>query len=846
MSSGIGNINFGSNSQDPFTFGSIDPTNSGSITQDSLSVFESFVSLKDYMTAIGKARVDLDAQLQSNQDSTLDALTQVYFSISQRSQALSAAYNAIATQATLAQQFYAQQLVTEAAIDTYNNNIVVANRAIDILNNALATYNSTVPATTNSTNALATAIGNYNITMNLIATPYNAAQAAYPGQDIGSLNAQRAALGMPPLVPGTMSNTDIIFGSGLPLVGVSTTISPPNEIPLQHVFNANTLPVMNPAPPSVDQAIVAYFPILAQNIISANQAAQQQIAIAKAATLFIDNLNPTDPTMPLAYIQRTAGVLFESPTGTAPAVGVSAIALALGAPSQYLDRTITHSSYQSFYLEATTPVPSPLYDQLHLFIVNLVSQLAGTAGTAPSLQNESSTADTPSATLDRALSFANAVRNLDTTTIASQGLSQLILTDPSLAAFSLTEKQAILNNLTSVIKINLLELATAQISFALGTPGLTAQVLANISGAPSADQLFALSEAQKLNGIIQDPLKQVQIKQTVANGLIAAGYTVDNANALATKALNNVFATGSFNTTLDLLAAVQQELDKQGVAPALTSQLSQSVGTFVNTEIALPFLDRVFQAGVLPDILNVISPQTLTQYAQADVIAGITTAIPGINQLYPPGSLGRVTLDQVLREDLTKPEVVTALRQTFASKPDFIAVRDFRSELVNQLIAQKISSSDATKIANRISQLYAPTVSDNPLLAATPQTILKPVDLIDNVSTFVVDRLTPELGVFTARVKAEQTDRALIANLQQINQELVALRGTGSDAQVTSIYQQIPQIATPTVPLFATNLDVDQRVATTITNYMNPAAQTDIRTADTTKLPIKFQHDIQI
>ena len=813
------------------------PNPIASFARDKAAVWESFVTLNDFMKAISYSKTDFRRQLRSDLDESLSAKVAMYRSFAERSQLTLSVYNGILAMRDFEVNIRANQVTQNSVISAYNAQVSALNAARSTLNGAINTYNSIQPATTTSRGNLDTAIANYNNSVSSIVGAYNDAALNFNLSQVSmtDLNLLRATFGIPPLTYGQAPLSAVPHGPALTALGITSATNPPG-VPGLGSFPSLTSLTLIPTPLSAAEFIALYFPIAIQQTVETFQITTLFLGdLGRAILEFLASINPRDLTLPDAYIGQHPELLLNTATATSPAAGVSSILVAIGPGSKSLDRIIIKALLQSYYLQANAPPPQTLIDELHIFVADFISQIAVDAASSPVLRAAAESTDQASeevAALDRANAFAESIRRVLSSDLIEQNINRLLLQNPELASLTLGEKEELTQALSGTLAIGLAQLALSQIALSLGVPGLIGQILGSLPGAPDATTLFSLSDAGKLNAVLQDPFKQLQIKNEVSAFLAEQG--------IVGKVLDNVFTGSTFSTNVEFIQAVETELIAQGVDPALASAAAQAAGNFVAAEVALPFLDHAFTPRVLEVVLDrILNPPAIpappVPVPPADAVAD-----------FPAGTVNRLVLDQILREDLSnRAEILDAIRSTL-NRRDLITVRDFRDEFIVQLVNNGVALDEATPIADNFSRLFTPTPSENPLIAVPPRVILSPPEIIDELSTYIVDRLTPETGVFQARVEAERSSR-LVANLRSdIAEDLRVLREQSQDTVVAHIFDRFPVFSTPSVPSFVLRDNVDRIIAIEVTNYMNPIAQDSLRTQDINKQPINFKRNIDI
>lgn len=507
--------------------------------------------------------------------------------------------------------------ITEAQLDaaavTYNN---IVDPLVSQLNTDLANYNTILPQ-------------------------YQAAADA--AQDAAGLPRVTLSQGIPSTVP-----TNVSFPHPPP-VSVSKLQSPITPTPVPLIYFPPTL-----------EAIIAHqapqFASIANSLSNVNQLVQALIAFSLQQA----ELNAGDPTLPNAVVQRIPKEVFQSDVGGA-AIGssVQLLGLATGSSSVTMSRVIASAAAESVYLESIQSIPKSLLEQLKLLTLGLAHHTA----TPTAFSAISSLADHPVSPTNSSaafntisgLSYASNIRDLVGSTIVTEGVNRLVNGSNELTNLTAVQKQELTRILTAVVNISLLNIALAQLAQSLQLPGLPAQILGNVSGLSNT---AAAAQAGTITVMTEDPLFIIFLKVNLAEQIITQQQVPrDAAFALANAVVNQALASGPITSPEALQAAITQaatSIATNGlpVPPApspeavggpslpanaypaaavaagnteVVNTLGKAAAAFLQTELALPFLNLPFVASRL----NGVAPGGTT--AAPNLVKGLSSTLVASN-----------------------------------------------------------------------------------------------------------------------------------------------------------------------------------------------------------------------
>jgi hypothetical protein len=325
---------------------------------------------------------------------------------------------------------------------------------------------------------------------------------------------------------------------------------------------------------------------------------------------------------------------------------------------------------------------------------------------------------------------------------------------------------------------------------------LSAQILGNLPGAPSIDKLSPSTQGAKINAALDNPIAQIFLKTDLINQLVKElGVSQEQAGSFVSNALNPILLKTNFNSVEDFAAAVAQGLKDQGLSGSLSLSLAGTAAANLNSEIAIPTLDR-----------------TLTN-------ANFDNAAAAIQSNSRISVSDRNTL-QAAFDKVTSQNPSTA-REFLTS---------FRTELTVQGLDQTQASQQAILITRALHPAVASTAATSPLLQSGSSTLLKPPDLAETLTADVVDKFTPALGELRARLLADKVNNQLISSnsiSSDFKQELKKLTDAGKSKEVSEFYANA-NVTKPSVPLYALKNAISQIIQDENITYMDPAKQSDV------------------
>lgn len=737
------------NPSNDFTFQGATP---GRISFNPSASTDTILTLNDYLLAVSSTKQELKETLDLI--GSLDPLLRkdYYRALAERGIAAYKSYNdivaAIRAQATLDQQFYNDEVLLGQLSSQFN--VTDFNAARTLLNAAIATYNNSSPPGNPTAHAiLESAIYTYNTNPAVFAAlVYDTKAHAYNA--LVEANAEtRAALGMPKL-PGTtqydVANEILALNNiGAPPIQLLPTPVPLTKIPVP-------ITVLTP-----DQAVALYAPPFASSF----QNSSSDVINLLNLTLYLQYItersnNPTDITLPAAYIIKAPAAFFDGSSGLGTGASVSSFLSSSGLSSPFLVRLLSKAVYEDFMFNQKLPDSPTLVDQLQLFTAQLLSQTALATANSPSVQALADKTGVPKKVdsnfdITTALAFANNVRDLVESGVIAENVGRFIATNPEFAALSATEKHDLVAPFSAILSTSLLQVALSQVSLALGTPGLIPQLLANIPLlTPYSAPPTSLPTSAVPNTALINPLSLLFLKANLVAALAAMPLPIDlggsettqivkagqSTELLTTKidmvnqAVNQVMVKAEqIGSEADLRTAFTDAFSKQGFTGSILSTLVDTAVSLTKADNALPGLDSSFT----PTVLTSIAP----------LLSGPVPAAPSPSPTTPTPSLASVLSSLIVSDPshATNPreaeaQVNSALNSVlaqgaFGSADQFMTAitQAFRDRGFTESLATKLGEAALASI-NANSSLTTP-FSATALSALIPQ-------LPINISPFAI------------------------------------------------------------------------------------------------------------
>jgi len=775
------NFNFGQGNET----GQLGGTNSSpNLSLDSLD--SGWITIAQYMDAVTSSTNKFRATLYDIAVQTPLLYQSAYAGLSEQIFAAIANSNGIYN---LMVELQENQNKLNSEIDDYINAV---NSATDDLNSAITAFNSVVPPTPQSKAALQNAIDTYQNIVNPLTTDINTKITAYNNSLStyqAAVQASQQASGQP-IVPIQPENLSL----------VTTNYSVPNNPPMDKINTpppgvpANLL-INTPVPVSILLAyLIPQFKDIAQNIDNV----QQYINNLIAYSLKNSELNAGDPTLPLAFVQRIPHALFESQGNTAIGSSVQLLSLSTGNSSPTMGRILSRAAYQVVYLQEKLPLSASLKQQLELFNAQLIANTSGPAALSAAQQLATRPVGPANTGLAfdaiSGLSYGGHLRDVVNSNIIADGIAKLVNGDPEASQLTVAQKQELVTTLTAISGLTLLTVALAQIGQALNLPGLPGQIINNING---MKDLQDASLGSTLTITLEDPLSVLFVKLNLTEQ-IASLQSIPKetaaliANTVVNTAIAAITSTGSGNVTPQefrdaiLKAATEygasNSTGASSITPDVANALANSAVAFVNTEVALPFLNLPFIPGA---ISSVSSAAAAIQPSLTDILS--STIVASNPELFEPSStkafVGRSVTEALKRNEGTSGGFAENLSSTLVEQGVSPAT-------AGQVSNQAVAYVNGNRGNNRSFDQAAQAAVDG--VAATPSLPAAKTELSNEINNIFAGNPSFELALNNAVAAKPATVRELRDNF------LTELAMAGiAPAQAQSIANKVSTLAAP-------------------------------------------------
>lgn len=800
---------------------------------DSLSQFETYdLYLR---TVMSSSRLH-GAAVADAASADSEVVKQVYYLFFEKINALADASEKIRALAKQEQEIRQMQLDLNAAIAQHNTNLATLEQLRTNLNAAITAYNSVVPPTPASVAALQAAINTYNNAIRPLVSPLDQLITQYNAIFTlrNQINAERQALGMPPLSIGIATPSQIPYDGGLAVLGIIAGSSPPLPLVVPAFINLPTVTVI-PQGLTPDGAVAKYFPSISKTISEAfasMDVVQQVLVSTLIAKIF--QTSGLLSTVPDAYIDRFPTHSLDIGEGVALGNSVASASLSVGLSSPSLSIMMSEAMFDEYAIEKSTPIPPRIVDQLQLVAWALLGPTAAVAASSPALQQVfvDKGLDTRrkrdqdrSLEIDRAIAFSGGIRNLVNSDVVNEIVKQIIFNAPELSDLSSSQKQELIDPLSAIIKQGLLQVGLNQISVALGAPGLPAQVLGNVTGVPPLSQTFDASNAVSLATTLENPFSVVGLKEKLSLELVKTGISKTQADILLNPAVNVALSNTLSKSTADISEeAFSRELASalagKGVSPATMGTLVQAASQYLKTE--RPYFIGPFSSGILNELFS----------GRVDPAR--------IEESFPSGTVRRNALNAFIRNELFRPQVADAVRAAIGQPA--LLIRDFRDNFNSELLARGVTAGEANRISNNATQIFAPEPSTETLLETQPQTLLRPPALVEAI-TGRLEASASTLGESRVPEIQQQVSRLIVGIISDYNEQLRILRESNQEKAIQRFYENLDRSSVVNYPKIALEISIDRLVQ----KYMQPAARDNLTTNNPFQQPTGWwKRDIAI
>lgn len=787
-----------------------------------LNLFSSdTISSLAYLNQVAGATSDNKRAQYAADRTNNQVLINLYQAFAETSAVLQKLFNEIQDAVAEWTNLVANEHTMENAVTTYNGTV---SSAVTAMNSAIDTYNNIVPPTAQSQQDLQDAQSNYQQTMDDATATYNQAVTTFNTQTKGikAVNADLAALGQPPLTSGQLPVTSNLTGT---VPGVTPTFvqDPPiGSLSTQSVPDIT----ISPAPPSDLDVLRTVFTPAALAAIRTMNNVTQQTKLYQGLLILQQTLSQLQGVaLPAAFYSRHYQAFMSSLGAPSLGTGPSLVASTSLVDDPELAGILSNAAYEDVYQRVTNrgSLPASIVTQLQLLTLQILSNEAANAGTQVAESGTGSggappqgAVTSPAEVTGTALFGANIL--LAVSNGSTQAAIQALLARNDVALhLSDQERSKLVTALAAVLNLTLLRLAASQIAVTLRAPGLFSSILGNaVSGGTLSPDLAARITNERLQPSPRRTLARSTTKlaliDQVAKQLTGAtvGRTVLSADAarnLAAGIVNTVAARRDITNQAQLASAFQEALTQAGVVGPLNASVASSAAGFVNTESILPFLDRSFQIN---------APQSQALLAQLE------------NTAPQQGNAISAAFNATLNANTNNP---------------FVNIREFRSTFEQNLIANGVTGTQASGLANQAAQFVAPAENENPVIGGG--TSLTQSEFIDGLNSLIAGRLSGNPGATVQAVTAQVDDtalsivRAYSKNLAEIS-DLIKEDNIRRDIVHSETHPTLGHVV-----LAHRFNEITHTQANAVLAGLNPADQAGMRN-NTTLLNPKYLHSVDI
>jgi len=784
------------------------------------------ITLEDWLKTTVNARIDNQDTAFNTQQTSAQALRKIYIDYVQRASALIALYTQMAQQLAAWAQARIQQQAISTVISTYNSNTLPSLvTATNDLNTAITNYNGIVPPTTQSQNDLNAAIATYQSAVGNPVNNYNLQINNYNTyiQGVASLP------GMPNL------NTGLAPLSPVPTVITSTnppmsTLSTPASLP--------NITVLSPAP-TLSQAFALYFTPVSQSVLQQISESLTREAIQNLFSELEAALNPLNASLPQG---ASSSIRLRGFTNEGPSFGTSGALIAgiINPGDANFEATASNALYSSLLVQEQNTYLADDIVRLRLLraqgIQNAVTNAAADVSRQiASLNIPASGVDT-FVNVSSAFSFADNLLQSVTSGATRAGVEALVSQSPSFSDLSQTQKDDLVNRLTTAFNLDLLNTGLSQIAIATQSPGLIPQLFsAAFRNTPElADQaanVATLSPSGSFREVLLNPNSVAAIKSASVDELVNSGIVQSRATELTDQAFASTFARLDYTDSESFAQSLSTSFTNLGVSPQLAKIAGQSTVPVIEEERQFPYLDRVFRGETISTLSDALK-------------SGITSAT---NAAFPFGTSSRVALEAVVKSSQATPAIGTSL--TAALSSGAITNRDFLGAFRSQLETNGVGAPQIATASTAVLQLLQPPSAEgNPLKALgaafTPTSFGSVVEALNSS----LATLTPIIGSSGVRTIQAHSQKTLQNLLEGFNEQIRVLRDisrteavqhdesnqeVAKNAIIDSLNGLVQSVSNPTFRDFLAaklvTLGVKSQVETVLATTQ-PATQADVRT----------------
>lgn len=550
------------------------------------------------------------------------------------------------------------QLAT-AGKDVYNSQnspLYDVRNATNQLNTAVAIYNAQLPNASPQARAdFQAAIDSYNNNPSVlmaIATQnnYQSIAQAYNANvtliinNLDTYNLMRSSIGLSP--PVTLAQLPLApkFNPDPVIISLYPSPSPINTQEVNSVQQPSDQPIVqvNPTipfpftpvqiPDIIDQIVGEPSPVIPTS--QAQEISTSLVGVDSSLLYYFGDI-----TLPVAFIKRQFSPDFDDTTaGTSSGASIEFTAITLGLSHLFFQAIISGLVYDKTLAELSLPTSPELKEQLQTFTLQLISGISERAARNQNIANliRSSGVPQPSDPMFKiatTLAFADILRDGNTLAAIKTGVMSLINNNPKFAQLPASKRIEAATVLSKVVYASLLEVAFSRHGFALNSPGLTPQVLANTPAFASIVSDAALNtQAPNFENVLTNPLSLIFLKinlLTVLRSRLPSESDAQTLSKLGKKinnAINEVAAKlDTIESEEELKTALMEAFAKQGIADP--GSLAETTTVLIKTEPAFPTLDKPFN----PETLSLIVPFLQPSFATlaASTLASQLASEPG-------------------------------------------------------------------------------------------------------------------------------------------------------------------------------------------------------------------------
>lgn len=622
-----------------------------------------------------------------------------------------------------------------SAISTYNTAVNAYNQAVanyndsgspDYLNVAILTtaYNNYVSAL-NTYNAAVTTYNNYAATRsgaistyNSSIAPYNLSVTAYNAQ-IVTINANIDKINAflsPPAVPFShLTPQDPLATQSLdPQSLVSTPPAPP---PAVAVSTASTLPVPsligNVTPlviPDVGQTLQTVFGAQYNLLISFLQGFAINETFSDTYNEFVTQTQQTGLLKILSpFILGLTSQFYSSD----------------GLTTRFLELAMSSKLVQAAASNQPSPL-SPLDIQpLQNLAVRLNVGIGLSAGIATAklfgdnLVNKG--VDERVVAIALAFEALKAAQSIATSGNLNATVLQIIEGNPRFAVLTEAQKEDLVNRLSALLGLSLVESALSRVAFALGTPAILNVILALVlKGSETVTRPFAPT-AQALD-VIKDTANSSVFKALVAGDLITQGvFTEKQAVEVVKEAYNNSIPIGvNRNTITDFVNKLADELAAKGASREGALRIATNAANTVLSNAGIS--DGVAQSQLASDNLQAdIRARDARQSAAASSSTTATTSTEDTTSAESDAAAAKADEERVISEYVQAQNLASDIK-----KSEIINQGIRRSNIRRDNINSAANAAEAAK-PGVAPAVETPRESSATPAAAGPSTVPPPV-----------------------------------------------------------------------------------------------------------------------